>query len=342
MSTALTRAEGGVPPQLPAPVDKKALAAYLDLIEDPVALELQTRLAAAYDAACAALLGPNDVQKEGDREFKKKSAWRKFARYFGISTEVVDIDRQIIRDRFVCTVTVKATAPWGQTTYALGACGQDEEKGRRTITVADAIATAQTRAINRGISDLVAMGEVSAEEMQKDGAHAASPVDRAGEIMAERLTLEDARALEFPWDRPPKLVGKTMGELDVEWLERIRDWAKPKVDAGTASAKLRLYFRATILILEELIGDGPIDEDEEDVKQEDPKQEDAQATSASTDAPPPSPPSTEPARSIDDEIPLTPEEMESARTRDQQRRNRDVDDFDARLLEDDDDDLPFG
>ena len=68
---------------------------------------------------------------------------------------------------FVATVTVKADAPWGQSSESVGACATDEETGRRKITIADAIATAETRATNRAVSNLIAMGEVSAEEMSK-------------------------------------------------------------------------------------------------------------------------------------------------------------------------------
>ena len=70
-----------VPSGAIAPLDKKSLAAQLARLEDPEMLALQNRLAAAYDAACTALIGPNDVQVEGNRSFKKKSAWRKLGRH---------------------------------------------------------------------------------------------------------------------------------------------------------------------------------------------------------------------------------------------------------------------
>ena len=123
----------------------------------------QQALSAAYDTACAALIGPNDVQHEGGRTFKKKSAWRKIARHFGISTAVRTVQKEWLGDVFIATVTVTASAPWGQSSDAVGACADDEATGRRVITIADAIATAETRATNRAISNLVAMGEVSAE-----------------------------------------------------------------------------------------------------------------------------------------------------------------------------------
>ena len=151
------------------------LSAYLDDVSSARSLTQQQKLAAAYDAACLALIGENDVQKEGARTFKKKSAWRKLARHFCISTAVVREDRQnmappegLTRWTFIATCVVKASAPWGQSAEATGACATDEETGRRKITIADAIATAETRATNRAISNLIAMGEVSAEEMRKE------------------------------------------------------------------------------------------------------------------------------------------------------------------------------
>lgn len=175
-------------------------------------LTRQQQLAAAYDAACTALIGPNDVQVEGTRTFKKKSAWRKLGRHFGISTEVVKADREWLKDDFLATVTVRAVAPWGQHTDAVGACCTDEESGRRTITVADSIATAETRATNRAISNLIAMGEVSAEEMNKSGGGGSkAPADKL-----------------MPFG---KAKGKRLGDLTVPELQRTVTWCK-ETDAG--------------------------------------------------------------------------------------------------------------
>jgi hypothetical protein len=143
------------------------MTAYLARMQNSDGIADQKALSAAYDRACSALIGDNDVQVEGGRTFKKKSAWRKLARYFNISTSVASVQKEVLGDVFMATVTVRASAPWGQYAEAVGACGTDEESGRRKITMADAIATAETRATNRAVSNLVAMGEVSAEEMSK-------------------------------------------------------------------------------------------------------------------------------------------------------------------------------
>lgn len=165
-TTALERINTGTGEVLS--VTEFSMTDYLASVTTDAALKVQQQLAGAYDKACSSLIGPNDVQTVEGRSFKKKSAWRKLARHFSISTQVIRIEREAINGSFLATVTVRALGPWGQSVEAVGACGQDEATGRRTITVADAIATAETRATNRAISGLIAMGEVSAEEMQSE------------------------------------------------------------------------------------------------------------------------------------------------------------------------------
>lgn len=195
---------------------------YMEAV-GPAGLNRQQQLAAAYDKACAALIGPNDVQVEGARTFKKKSAWRKLARHFGISTSVIQVSKEWLEGSgasaddvgiFLATVTVRASAPWGQSAEAVGACGTDEETGRRTITRADAIATAETRATNRAISNLIAMGEVSAEEMNK-----------------ERGKATRSSAVKAPADKLMpfgKLKGLRLGEISVEDLNATMVWCQEK------------------------------------------------------------------------------------------------------------------
>lgn len=174
--------------------DAFSMEQYLQAVTSEAAFEHAKALAAAYDKACASLIGPNDEQKEGSRSFKKKSAWRKLQRHFRISTFVRNIrfvevsalgsvhngDRMLT----IAEVTVEAIAPWGQVTQAVGACGFDEEseaeerpstqkpgttywtKGKE-LSLADMVATAETRATNRAVSNLIAMGEVSAEEINR-------------------------------------------------------------------------------------------------------------------------------------------------------------------------------
>jgi hypothetical protein len=181
----------------------------------------QRQLAAAYDSAVSALIGPNDVQIEGARSFKKKSAWRKLGRYFGISVELVKVERdELANGHFLATVTARAVAPWGQRYEEVGACCTDEATGRRVITIADAIATASTRASNRAISNLIAMGEVSAEEIGDRPAHSDAP---------RRGTSAPAKA---SGGVPVMAFGKTKGTalnlLPDSEVQSAIDWAVSK------------------------------------------------------------------------------------------------------------------
>lgn len=184
---------------------------YLASVNTEAALRTQQQLAAAYDKACTALIGPNDVQMDGNRSFKKKSAWRKLARHFGISTAVSGITKEDMNGIFVATVTVRASGPWGQSAEAVGACGTDEATGRRVITIADAIATAETRSTNRAISNLIAMGEVSAEEIHEKAPHENSDTARTadepacpkcqGRMYDNRLSKKNPKAPDYKCQR---------------------------------------------------------------------------------------------------------------------------------------------
>jgi uncharacterized protein (DUF3820 family) len=195
------------------------MADYLGSVSSAPALAHQKQLAAAYDAACASLIGENDVQKEGGRTFKKKSAWRKLARHFNISTGVVRVERDIVGENFLATVIVRATGPWGQSAESVGACGTDEAVGRRVITIADAIATAETRATNRAVSNLIAMGEVSAEEMTKgndtprQGAQSTGGNESRGPVTV--MPFGDHK-------------GKALSELGETYLQSTADWCREK------------------------------------------------------------------------------------------------------------------
>lgn len=139
-----------------------------------------------YIRVCTRLLEPSDFQRIGDRDFRKKSAWRKLAVAFGVSCKM--IERVYERDQagriIRAEVVVLATAPNGRYMDGLGACDLREKccaDGCRrrhqhcapNCTGAihfsnpshDLPATAATRATNRACADLFGMGEVSAEEI---------------------------------------------------------------------------------------------------------------------------------------------------------------------------------
>lgn len=142
-----------------------------------------------YQELTEKLLDASDYHIQGKTRFKKKSAWRKYATAFSISTEILEED--LTRDENGRIVTakyvVKATLPNGRSEEGVGICSiwdksHEHDKynnytgqlsckgpcdGRKHYDKPehDIPSTAHTRAKNRAISDLIGAGEVSAEEI---------------------------------------------------------------------------------------------------------------------------------------------------------------------------------
>ncbi len=157
---------------------------------------------AAYHALCDALLDPSDYQTIGDKQFRKKSGWRKLAVAFNVSTELLsETEIRGHRNRIEeVKCTVRAHAPNGRYQDGIGVCSIYERccdpetctrwerypdsgkptghvhcgetcNGRHHFSNAahDIPSTAMTRATNRAQADLFGMGEVSAEEIVDNG-----------------------------------------------------------------------------------------------------------------------------------------------------------------------------
>ena len=135
-----------------------------------------------YQQISRALITPDDMQRIGRTEFPKRSALRKLANAYRVSTEIIkdqvdyDDDGNMVRAR----ITVRATHPDGRISDGDGICHVGERTGGRKPDPKiehDTHGTAVTRAKNRAISDLIAFGAVSAEEAEADtgGPAARSP-----------------------------------------------------------------------------------------------------------------------------------------------------------------------
>lgn len=150
-----------------------------------------------YQQVCERILNDDDYQTYEGKPRKKKSAWRKLATAFNVSTKVVS--EQVERDAsgrvMSALFTIQAYTPSRQW-EAKGYCDVHEKccagaKGEKCHKAAwkghycckvdcdgrrhwshpdhDVISTAQTRATNRAIADLIGCGEVSAEELTDNG-----------------------------------------------------------------------------------------------------------------------------------------------------------------------------
>lgn len=145
------------------------------------------------------------------RETKKRSAWDKLAKFYGIDTPIESaalcttaeitvvggfIVEKLAGDSFTIikyqdaetlevrkvNVLLRVTAPNGRTIIGDGACAVNERsKGADSFAHPDhdIFSTAFTRALNRGISRCIGTGEVSAEEFESD-----SPEAPKGETVA--------------------------------------------------------------------------------------------------------------------------------------------------------------
>jgi len=148
-----------------------------------------------YQALTAAILQPADYQKIGDKRFKKKSAWRKYMTFYGLTEDDAASRVEVVRfpdgfPQFATAWSVIYSRQGKRSTgyhechvgerccpAAAGRPCKREEWSSHTCCKfgcdgrehwahpGDIPATAHTRAKNRAISDAIGAGEVSAEEM---------------------------------------------------------------------------------------------------------------------------------------------------------------------------------
>jgi len=168
----------------------------LDTVRLPITIDEAIRQWEEYQDLTRRLLDESDYQGKGKDRFKKKSAWRKYAKAFNLADRVSAEEIQRAEDGWPiwARIRVIVTAPNGREAEAdheahLGerCCPGKRSQPCRKATwekhecclptcdprshwahPGDIPATALTRAKNRAIADLIGAGEVSAEEM--DGA----------------------------------------------------------------------------------------------------------------------------------------------------------------------------
>lgn len=149
-----------------------------------------------FDELKEKLLNKSDLTKIGDNIHVNKSGWRKIATAFNLSVETVSHQRTVDDGIVRYTVVARAVAPNGKVTSSSGSCASNESnfmeagkpnsgepadhddyykidgkwrrlKDPKEVDEHSIMATAETRAKNRAISDLVGGGEVSAEEFAR-------------------------------------------------------------------------------------------------------------------------------------------------------------------------------
>ncbi len=162
----------------------KSLAVH-EIVMPAVSSQEAVRAWEQYQELKTKIVDPKvDVQVIEGKEFLKKSYWRKIATFFNLSVEVVEERKEQIGKTFVWHFTCKAIAPNGRFAVGVGSCDAFEKATKKNggyvrwnkfkkvweeatpNSIHNIRATAETRAFNRAVSNLVGGGEVSAEEVE--------------------------------------------------------------------------------------------------------------------------------------------------------------------------------
>ena len=156
---------------------------------EPMTIQEVKKAMLFYDKVKTELLTKDDMQAIAGKQFVKRSGWRKVALAFALSDRIVSEKRTDRADgSFVWHIVVEVSTQAGRTCTGSGACDTNERKAREAGKSAwahiehDVYATAHTRAKNRAISDMVAAGALSAEELEgatseEEVEPAAAPID---------------------------------------------------------------------------------------------------------------------------------------------------------------------
>lgn len=201
---------------------------------------------AAYEALKGALLTSDDYQVIAGKQYIKRSGFRKIAVFFGLSDRILEQERVDREDKsFTWRFVVEARAPNGRTSVGVGICNSAERKFAHLDH--DVYATAHTRAKSRAISDMVAGGAVSAEEMeaQEDKpAPAQQPRELSISDALNRVGI-DPRTVEIVREGGATYVSPTPGLVDwpnataalqsvgYEWVGTLKRWEKVHAKTST-------------------------------------------------------------------------------------------------------------
>ena len=121
----------------------------------------------AFEDFKKAVLTQDDFYKQGSKLYVRKSGWMKYAMALGITTHVYNERSETVKfngkEILAFHFEAKAVALNGRSAEAVGSASSDE--GKPWSDAYHSIrAMAQTRAVERAISNLVGGGELGAEE----------------------------------------------------------------------------------------------------------------------------------------------------------------------------------
>lgn len=146
------------------------------------------------------LLTSDDYQKISGKKFITKSGFRKIAVAFNLSDSILESERIDREDgSFYWRIVVEVEADNGRRSTGVAICDSKERKFAHMEH--DVFATCHTRAKNRAISDMVAGGVASAEEMTsakpaEDRKTKPPPKKRATTKPSKQKTVHEADVLD--------------------------------------------------------------------------------------------------------------------------------------------------
>lgn len=210
----------------------------------PMPLHEVQRAMQEYQAGLEAILDPvEDYQRftandGSDKRFVVKTGWRKIATWFGLDLLLdehrITVDRDANGKALRARVIGRVVAPNGRAAEDVAVCDASERHFSKLEH--DLVATAATRALNRATSNLVGMGEVSAEEIADNvepllplWAQAADDellhemVDLLTELYGPERALALGRGLDNRYGYVPNIVAGIVRAMHRMWQSRPED-----------------------------------------------------------------------------------------------------------------------
>jgi hypothetical protein len=124
------------------------------------------------------LLDPKtDMILIAGKPYIKKSGWRKLQFAFNLTDEIIREEKEEKEARTIWRMWVRVRAPNGREVVGVASASSDEKKFSHPDH--DPYALCHTRSKNRAISDILGLGEVSAEEMLSEVSAGSEEPERA-------------------------------------------------------------------------------------------------------------------------------------------------------------------
>jgi len=184
----------------------------------------------AFESFKKSVLTADDFYKQGNKLYVRKSGWMMYAMALGITTHVYNERSESVKfkgqEALVYHFEAKAVAPNGRSSEAVGSASSDEGK-----PWCDAIhsirAMAQTRAVERAISNLVGGGEVGADEMDTKSVDAEYAVRQTPQphVNAVHDANDEDAAISLEQDIMDAITAAGLDPQGIE-ITKGRDWGQ--------------------------------------------------------------------------------------------------------------------